>query len=225
MASGAWKQPFYVVRSALFLVRRRLLGFGPPGAPGLDEEALACFSELLAKATHYLEFGAGGTTLAAARAGVPTLTVEADPYFARAVRKALGDGSSVEILDIHLGLTREWTIPVFTRPSTARLARWRRYVEAPFERLDQRRFPDLILVDGRFRRACVLQAARKAALADAAATLMVDDYYLPGREHYAEVEQWLGTPRRVGRAAVFALTPGSAAPPEQAVERASADYR
>ena len=226
MEHDEWKRPLKFIRSLLFIAKQRLVGFGPPGEPGLDDETTALFFELLEKSKSYLEFGSGGTTLAAARFGVPTVSVEADRFFARAVRKALPPGAKVKVIDIDLGVTKEWSTPLFVRVTPKRIARWRRYVEAPFERLEPLfPFPDFVLVDGRFRRACALKVAREASLHNARVSLLVDDYFTPGREHYADVEHWLGSPRRHGRGALFEIEAGSSGPPEDAIRQAAEDYR
>lgn len=220
-----WKRPFKFVRSLIFIGRSHLLGFGPPGEPGLDEESMATFFERLGKSRSYLEFGSGGTTLAAARAGVATLSVEADRFFAKAVRQALPSGSSVEVIDVDLGLTKEWSTPLFHSPTPDRLARWRHYIEAPFERIRKKEnFPDFVLIDGRFRRACALKVVSQAHRMGAPVSILVDDYFTPGREHYHQVEEWLGPPRRVGRAALFDESFGKDVPPS-VLDEAARDWR
>ena len=90
-------------------------------------------------------------------------TVESDAAFLRAVRKRLKSipepHSQVTLIFVNIGLTEEWGIPVFKRPTRRRVARWRHYVAAPWEKLRTLGIePDTILVDGRFRVACVLQS-------------------------------------------------------------------
>ena len=186
-----------------FLYAQRVVGFEPPTSIGLDDEARAAFLELLRESEGYLEFGSGGSTIEAGRQCVRTLSVEADGFFAAAVRKALADGARVEILHVEIGLTREWSRPVFTSPTTARVERWGRYYRRPFERLeDLGWFPDFVLIDGRFRRACALETARRAAEANRELKLLFDDYTYEDRG-YSAVEAWLGRPDRIGRAALF----------------------
>jgi hypothetical protein len=219
--------PFRLVASVIFVLRRQLIGFKAPRDPALDEEAKTIFFDLLASARLYLEFGAGGTTIAAENAGVPTISVESDAIFAKAVRHALGPAARVRLLQIDLGPTKEWSLPIFVRPTERRLALWRRYVEAPFELLqDSNDVPDFVLVDGRFRRACLLKAAFEASRRCAKVRVLVDDYFLPGREHYRSVEDWVGVPRRVGRAALFDLSsPELVKITQSAIDKALTDYR
>lgn len=210
-----------------FLYVQRVSGFTPPSEPFLDPEALSEYKRLLAECRSYLEFGSGGSTLLAARLEKPTLSVECDRFFAASVRKAIGVAKAVEVIDVSIGLTREWGHPVFTRPTPERLKRWRRYSEAPFVKIAERGvFPDFVLVDGRFRRACALRTAAAAAAAGMPVTIMIDDY-LDGRDHYHSVEKFLGAPRKVGRAGIFEIGPGGPQriPGPADLDEAASDYR
>jgi hypothetical protein len=208
-----------------FLFTQRLLRPAAPSEIGLDDVAKREFLRRLGLAHGYLEFGSGGSTLAAAKAGVRAISVEGDPVYARVVQRTLGDTPNLEIIHVDIGLTREWSRPVVTWRSKERLRKWRAYIEVPFARLAGW-FPDFVLVDGRFRKACVLQTARQAMLLQHPVTIMVDDYFDTGRQHYHEVEQWVGHPQRFGRAAVFELAGGqSAMPSSDDIEAAAKDYR
>jgi hypothetical protein len=206
-ARGLRKQLGFVRRTSNFLYVQRVKGFPLPSAPGLDAASLQRFRAELSAAEVYLEFGSGGTTLLADRLGVETVTVESDRYFAKAMKAALR-GTNVTILTPNIGITERWGRPIFNKPTARRLKRWRSYVDEPFACL--RAFPDLVLVDGRFRVACALESARQAYLRGCTATLIVDDY--AARPRYRVVEQWLGKPEMAGRAAVFEI--GSRAVPE-----------
>ena len=184
------------------------------------------FAELLAASNGYLEYGAGGTTLLANRLGIRTLTIEGDRFYASVVRKTLKPPTSVKIVHVNIGFTREWSLPIFSTPTRFRVRRWRRYAGKPFKLLAKLGwFPDLVLVDGRFRRACVLETARHAAIRGSFVTIVVDDYF--ERDHYHQVERWLGPPCQVGRAAVFHLKPAAltAAIDESDIADAARDYR
>lgn len=190
----------FVRRTGKFLFVQRILGFPLPDAPGLDGATLGRFNDELARAGSYLEFGSGGTTKLADRLGVNSITVESDRFFAKTLKAGL-TGESVTVLTPNIGITERWGRPLFKRRTARRLKRWRSYVDLPFANL--RHFPDLILVDGRFRVACTLEAARQAHLRGRAATLILDDY--AERPKYWVVERWLGKPERVGRSAVFKI--------------------
>ena len=198
-----------------FLAVQRLKGFPKPTQPDFDADTTAVFRDRLRRSSGYLEFGSGGSTLIANEFGIRTLTVESDRFYARAVREALPESTPVRILEAEIGLTTTWSRPLLKFRSRRRLAKWRRYSTQPFVVLDEMGwFPDFVLVDGRFRRACALQTAAAALARNCRVTLLFDDYFRNGRDHYHEVEKWLGAPERYGRAALFEIRPGVTIGPE-----------
>lgn len=211
---------------ARFLYLQRVKGFDVGDEPWLDEESKSWLSEQLAKADMYMEFGSGGSTRLAGRQGVPTISVEGDRFFGEAVRAGLATGHNVQILDPKIGLTMEWGIPMPGTPSLKRVKRWSNYVDVPFEVLHRQNkpFPNLFLVDGRFRRACVLRVALEAQRMRSDAHLLFDDYYEKGREHYHRIEAPIGAPRKIGRSAIFSISHDNPVRREQ-VEEAMQDYR
>jgi hypothetical protein len=211
---------------ANFYFVQRWNGFPRPTEPALDLETTQAFIDCLKSSKAYLEFGSGGTTLVADALNIRTLSVESDRFYARVVRRALSPRTTVHVIDVYIGLTVEWSRPLFKTPTSTRLRRWCRYWESPFEHLQtQGWFPDFVLVDGRFRRACTLQTARAALLSDRQVTILVDDYFLDDRKDYRQLENWLGVPDRVGLAAIFAVNAGSCELPSVAdVEEAASDF-
>lgn len=181
-----------------FFYIQRIKGFEPPTAPRMDPETIAFLEEAIRGARLYVEFGAGGSTIVADRLAVKTVTVESDRFYAATIRAAM-TGSSVTILTPNIGVTGPWGWPLFQKPTSRRIKRWWRYVEAPFALGT----PDLVLVDGRFRVACALESARRAQIAKVPATIVFDDYET--RPQYKSVERHLGAPEMVGRAAVFRI--------------------
>ena len=211
---------------ARFLYLQRVIGFEVPDEPHLDPDTLHWLTARLPNAQSYLEFGAGGSTRLAGRLGIPTVSVEGDRFFARAVRAGLAPQHRVTLIDADIGPTTHWGVPFRGKPTPARMRKWRRYIDLPFAQMlrNGRPFPDLVLIDGRFRRACALRTAQEAAKVGAHCDLLFDDYYNQGREGYASVEQHLGTPRRIGRSALFVLAPDVRVP-EEAIQAAIADFR
>lgn len=164
----------------------------------------------LGQASSYVEFGSGGSTVCADRAGIPTTSVENDRFYARAVASKLTSGHVRQIV-VNNGITREWGFPIFPTKAKSRA-----YVSAPFNGRD---FPDFILVDGRYRVACALESARQSAARKKSAVLMFDDYST--RPQYSRAEEFLGKPDMAGRAAVFTL--GRSNIPIQAIEDSLTD--
>jgi len=166
------------------------------------------FRDRLSQSRSYLEYGSGSSTLCAAQAGVPTVAVEGDRYFARAVRRMLPANAPVRFAMPNIGLIVGLCRPFFNTPTPRRMKRWSRYVQAPYAVLDH--FPDFILADGRFRLSCMLEAVRRAREGGHAVTIMCDDYV--GRPRYHGIEAYVGAPRIVGRAAFFEIEPGQGGP-------------
>ena len=183
---------------AQFLYHQRIKGFAV-SARLYFAGAEDAFRQRLMRSHSYLEYGSGSSTIAAAEARIPTVSVEGDRFFARAVRRAIPAGAPVRFATPDIGFTVELSRPLFKTPTARRMRRWARYVQAPYALIE--RFPDFILVDGRFRAACALEAARRARDGGHVVTIMFDDYV--NRPRYHGVEQHLGTPIIVGRAAFF----------------------
>lgn len=196
-----------------FLNDRRINGVRPPGeSPWFEPEGVEAFKTEIAKASSYLEYGSGGSTLLADRAGSPAVSVESDRHYAEAVRSRI-EGDQLELINPDMGLTGIRGTPVFRKSIKSE-----RYIEAPFPREP---FPDFILVDGRYRVACALAVAKKAFHVGRRATLMFDDY--ARRRYYHWIEEHLGKPELVGRAAFFNI--GSKAIAQSAIDIAAKDCR
>lgn len=186
----------------------------------------AWFREALSNARFYLEFGSGASTLLAAQAGISCLSVESDPHFAEAVKAALPENHDVQMIAGKMGLTGGWGYPVFQRKSARHLAIWQNYTCLALDDIRQRgRFPDLVLIDGRFRAACALAVANAAGENRATVTIMFDDYR--ERPHYHFIEQYLGAPKLMENAAIFVINDGKllAPIPADLIVNTHLDYR
>ena len=180
-----------------FFYIQRIRGFDSPTLPHLEPCVMHWLKRQLQVTKLFLEFGSGGSTVLANSLGVRSVTVESDPFYAKAVRRTITNGGLATIVIPKMGITKQWGMPVFFRKKKGF-----RYVTAAFEWLGGS-FPDFILVDGRYRVACALETARRAHLASSVAQLLLDDY--EGRVRYHVLEKYLGIPDRVGRAAVFQI--------------------
>ncbi len=120
-----------------------------------DEAAL--LSGYLDRSTIYLEFGSGGSTFAAvASSPRQIVSVEADAvWIAQMQRHApLAEAEAkgrLRLLHADIGPVGRWSIPLSRNDPQPE---WRRYPFAPWAQLTQA--PDLVLIDGRFRLACIL---------------------------------------------------------------------
>jgi hypothetical protein len=211
---------------AHFLYVQRVKGFQVPDRPDFDDETIPLFLSRIATARRYLEFGSGASTVLAARQGVPLTTVETDPSYLAAVRRKLAaagllDLSKQRFMRGRIGLTEHWGAPLFRTPTPTRIARWRAYIDAPWS--GDVPAPDFILVDGRFRAACALNAIRRLGGARDW-ELWLDDY--EGREHYTIVAEFAVLERMSGVTAIF--KPRESVDHEAletAIEEAVRDYR
>jgi hypothetical protein len=155
------------------------------------------------EASVILEYGSGGSTvLASELPGKTVFSVESDQAWADMMRGWFDQnpplaGSHVDVIWSDVGKTGDWGKPVNTRE-------WRRYPEYALKvwQLPEFRQPDVVLVDGRFRPGCAMATA---FLTKRPVTLLVDDY--KRRKGYHAIEEFLGTPRLIGRMAEFQVAP------------------
>jgi hypothetical protein len=178
-------------RTAKIVIGNRVRHFDVPTEPHFDQESTVYFRDQLAKARNYLEYGSGGSTILANQLVINLVSVDSDGSFLADVRRKLAEHdrrAMIKLIHVNIGLTQDWGMPVFTRPTRRRLRRWDEYSKAPwryFRTIGQQ--PDLILVDGRFRVACVLESL--LSLSPLSETqILLDDYV--GRSHYDVVEQF-----------------------------------
>jgi hypothetical protein len=155
-----------------------------------------------AAARTILEYGSGGSTVIAARAGARTFTVESDAEWGRNVERWLAENRLAATVTLHyadIGPTRNWG-----RPERKRLGHTLKYLRYPASVWDRPDFihPDVILIDGRFRVACFLEAMIRV---ERPTRLLFDDY--AGREYRETVERFQTPDRMVDRMAVFELEP------------------
>lgn len=165
-----------------------------------DAEA-ACVRRYYESSKVILEYGSGGSTqMAAEMSGKYILSVESDRDWAINLQHEIDAAalpSPTIVWHVDIGATGEWGRP---KDDGAR-ERFHRY---PMAVWDQPffRHPDVILIDGRFRSACLAAACLRITKP---VTVLFDDYV--NRPKYHMVER-LATPvETVGRMAVFELVP------------------
>lgn len=184
-----------------------------PDSPWMPANTAARLSSLLVGSDTYLEYGVGGSTQLAARAGPTTLIgVDSDRRFLEAVGRAIEQACkaiSWNPVHIDLGPTTYLGFPKTLRA----LSHWRDYALAPWQ-LSQ--VPDLVLIDGRFRLACALVTA---AHARPGTVVFFDDYAT--RPWYWKASRYLDLVEKAGRAAVMRVRPLPAPGLEQAIQTAS----
>ncbi len=168
----------------------------------LPEVESAALSALYHGATAILEYGSGGSTvLAAALPEKRIFTVESDAAWLGMMQEWFAQNPPVSPPELHhgdVGPTKRWGYPA----STASFLLWPNYAQTVWDRADFA-MPEVVLVDGRFRLACMLTVAWRMTRP---LVMLVDDY--SGRPGYHEAESMLGAPQMIGRLARFDLVPG-----------------
>jgi hypothetical protein len=168
----------------------------------LPEEVEAHLRQAYGAARTILEYGSGGSTLMAAQMpGKLILSVESDYDWAVRLQLRLdrsGTASPVIVYPVDIGETG-----AYGRPTDA--TAWSRFHRYPLAIWDEPffRHPDVILIDGRFRPACLMTALLRIERP----VLVLFDDYLP-RPQYSMVEALARPARTIGRMAEFRLEPG-----------------
>ncbi|WP_245990235.1 hypothetical protein [Tabrizicola piscis] len=166
-------------------------------------EVAAFVARHYATARMIVEYGSGGSTELAARAGVRVVTVESDKAWADQLTTHLaGISARATVHYVDIGPTKGWG-----RPSTWQGAgRYHRYALSVWDRPDLGE-PDLVLIDGRFRAACLVAVMLRAKRPT---TVLFDDY--TPRAYYHAVERLAQREETIGRMARFTVTPGPIPP-------------
>ena len=167
----------------------------------LPQEEAAELFKFYSQADVILEYGSGGSTVMASEMSDKLVfSVESDRDWALNLQLYIDTQpmSSPAIMHfVDIGPVGAWGRPVDTRA-------WRQFHRYPLDIWDQPffRHPDVVLIDGRFRAACLAVTRLKI---ERPVTVLFDDYV--GRPLYHEVERLVGKPRVIGRMAVFDVTP------------------
>ena len=167
----------------------------------LPREAAEVLRAAYAGAGVILEYGSGGSTIMAGEMpGKRVFSVESDADWARRMRGWFAVNPPAADVTIHhanIGPTKEWGHPADDR----QFRRWPGYANSVWER-DDFVHPDVVLVDGRFRAACLMTVAMRIRRP---VTVLFDDYL--ARDAYHKVEVLLKPAAMFGRMARFDLTP------------------
>ena len=188
-----------------------------PDAPHFDPDSTPYFLDRLGRASDYLEYGSGGSTVEAARRNKKFTTVESDRLFLRAVKQKIGNHSG-RLIHVNIGKTGEWGAPAEKRWWPWRRWLWSRYAAAPWKFPIS---PDLVLIDGRFRVHCALYSIKQ--LAGREFEILFDDY--AGRPFYHAVERFAALNGMFGRMARFTPKSFDSAALNDAIRKYETDWR
>lgn len=186
-------------------IHKQALLTGLPYMPECEREHL---TETYHQARVILEYGSGGSTEVAARMpGKYVMSVESDRGWARDLRNRLVGAECLSPVVVHhvdIGQTGLWGRPLDDRC-------WRDFHLYPNDVWEQGWFrpPDTILIDGRFRTACLATVLLRT---EQPVRVLFDDYLV--RPLYQQVERIVRPIRLIGRMAEFEIEPGQVRPSE-----------
>lgn len=167
----------------------------------LPEAEAALVHEEYARAGVILEYGSGGSTvLAGSMPGKQVFSVESDLRWAQRMKRWFRDNPPASRVVVHhadVGPTVGWGKPA----DEIAFRKWPSYPNSVWDRRDFAH-PDVVLIDGRFRAACLLTVALRILRP---VTVLFDDYR--DRKPYHVVEQLLPPSGLVGRMARFEVAP------------------
>ena len=185
------------------LQKMKRVDYTPPETPAFRTESdVSWFNKHLAEASGFVEFGAGGSTFAAAELGKIFVSIESDADFHTLIRNAIEakgqfNAEEMTFLQRSIGETRGWGKPYLVgAPSSSRQESFRRFSDFPEDQMASLGSNPLVLVDGRFRLACALKSIIPT-LIEANGKIIVDDYR--GRKFYHDVENFAEITERSGR--------------------------
>lgn len=158
-----------------------------------------------------LEYGSGGSTvLAGEMPNKIVFSVESDIQWVEGLQSWLLKNppqSPVHIHAVDIGQTGDWGAPINQKG-------WRRYHHYPLSVWSRGDFihPDVVLIDGRFRLACLLTVLHQITRPVVA---LFDDYR--NRKPYHRAEHLIRPTSFVGRMARFDLSPRKLTPDDLAL--------
>jgi hypothetical protein len=172
-----------------------------PSQPHMEDEGILLLKIHLERSVNFLEYGAGGSTILAAKIGVENIySVESDNLFLDAIKqKVLSIYPHINIYTffIDIGKTKEWGYPI----NNEKLHSWKNYCSTPWNKiLISNQYPDLILIDGRFRVSCFLICLLFSKIDT---VILFDDYV--DRPYYHIIEKYIKPKKVVGRMAEFLI--------------------
>ena len=164
----------------------------------MSQAEAALFAGLLSTGKCYLEWGSGGSTLAAVRSKIRQIvSVETDCAWIERLKeneeisRAI-TSNRLSLRHVDVGPVGQWGIPI----GTEKIGNWPLYALDPFVATDLNF--DVILVDGRFRVHCLLAAANCAT---EGATIFLHDYAT--RHSYTVADKYFDIINQVDSAVIL----------------------
>lgn len=168
----------------------------------MHEREKQLFKKYIVESKNYLEFGLGGSTIfTLLHSNANIVSVDTNKKWIRfmegyrLIKRSLGDRLVIHYVDI--GPTKNWGYPV----DEEKAENFYKFSSSVFQ-LRQINDVDTILVDGRFRVACVLQSVLQCG-ENKGLKILIHDYSF--REEYHVVEKYLDLVEKVQSLYVFEI--------------------
>lgn len=196
------------------------------GKPWFEKADIIAVKALLDPRKSVVEYGSGSSTAYFAARSCSVHSVDSsDSYVAAVTAETRRRGlTNVQIAVADLGPVGEWGWPIDQYPTDGNIARWRRYLAAPWETLGDAPV-SVVVIDGRFRAACAAYAvARLLDRGDTGAVVFLDDFV--GREDaYGCLEEIAELVRTPGRGVIVKPKSADSGPVYAFVDRLIIDLR
>lgn len=150
------------------------------------------FKNLLKKSNYYFEYGSGSSTLYASDQKKDYISIELDKLFYKKIKKVT---KNEKIKFINVGIVGEYSYPLFIQKK-----KFLKYIKSIDLYSRKKKFPDLILIDGRFRVACLLFIFSILKKKKFKTNIILDDYF--NRPHYSVLKNFYRI-KKVGRMAIL----------------------
>ncbi len=146
----------------------------------------------LKRSKFYFEYGSGSSTLAANDFNKKFISIELDKKYYFEVKKRIKND---QVKFFNIGPVGEFSYPILKLKK--KIVSYINSIDIYFNNKD---YPDLILVDGRFRIACCLNILRHVQKKSLKVLILLDDY--EKRESYKILNKFFKV-RRIGRMAIL----------------------
>ncbi|PID42422.1 MAG: hypothetical protein CSB48_10150 [Proteobacteria bacterium] len=168
----------------------------------MSRDEKIAFDEAIGKSGNYLEFGLGGSTLRALqRSEAKIYTVESSPEWIGHMRKYFilrrSENKRLHIFPVNIGPTGDWGYPEPGNDPDLFAA----YSSSVFDSIDRKSI-DLVLVDGRFRVACILKIILSCH-DNQQLNILIHDFW--NRQQYHVVLKYLDVIKKVDSLGVFSI--------------------
>jgi len=153
------------------------------------KEANEYFKKKLNNCKFYFEYGSGSSTLYVDKKFKKYISIETDKSFYSLIKTKIKKKNSLKFMS--LGLVGEFSYPFYVSKNKIK-----NYVESLDFFIIKKSFPDLILIDGRFRVACCLNLLKFKEIINSKSIIILDDF--KKRENYKVLKRYFNI-KLVGR--------------------------